>query len=113
LGKEQSALEKQQNFFSPPIVVEPIEVPYEQTALPGYLYKVDGYSRNHDDGNQPKSRRPTLIAHGGFDSTLEKLYASAAAPALERGYNCITFEGPGQGGVIHKQNIPLDMTGKK
>ena len=30
-----------------------------------------------------------------------------AAPALERGYNCLTFEGPGQGGVIRKQNIPF------
>jgi hypothetical protein len=71
------------------------------------LYKVDGYSHNHDDGKQPKSRRPTLIAHGGFHSTLEDLYASAAAPALERGYNWIKFEGPGQGGVIQKQKIPF------
>jgi pimeloyl-ACP methyl ester carboxylesterase len=28
-------------------------------------------------------------------------------PALERGYNCLTFEGPGQGGVIRKQKIPF------
>jgi len=38
-----------------------------------------------------KTVRPTLILHGGFDSTLE-LCASAAAPAWERGYNCLTFE---------------------
>jgi len=69
----KSVLENQQNFFSPPIVVEPIEIPYKQTTLPGYLYKVNGFSHNHDDGKQPKSRRPTLIAHGGFDSTLEEL----------------------------------------
>jgi hypothetical protein len=47
--------------------------------------------------NNNNKLKPTLIAHGGFDSTLEELYASAAAPALERGYNCLTFEGPGQG----------------
>jgi pimeloyl-ACP methyl ester carboxylesterase len=35
------------------------------------------------------------------------LYTAAAAPALERGYNCLTFEGPGQGGVIRKQKIPF------
>ena len=29
------------------------------------------------------------------------------APAIERGYNCLTFEGPGQGGVIRKQKIPF------
>ena len=30
-----------------------------------------------------------------------------AAPALERNYNCLTFEGQGQGGVIHEQKIPF------
>jgi pimeloyl-ACP methyl ester carboxylesterase len=88
---------KAAEFFSPP--VESVEIPYEQTTIPGHLYKVDYY-----DSYSP---RPTLIAHGGFDSTLEELYTSAAAPALERGYNCLTFEGPGQGGVIRKQKIPF------
>ena len=37
----------------------------------------------------------------------DELYTSAAAPALERGYNCLTFEGPGQGGVIRKKRIPF------
>ena len=44
---------------------------------------------------------------GGFDSTLEELYAYAAAAAVERGYNCLTFEGPGQGEVIYKKNLPF------
>jgi hypothetical protein len=38
---------------------------------------------------------------------LEELYTSAAAPALERGYNCLTFEASGDGGVIPKQKIPF------
>jgi alpha-beta hydrolase superfamily lysophospholipase len=84
------------SLFSPSF--EPVEIPYEGTTLPGYFYKVD---------NDSKSPRPSLIAHGGFDSTLEELYTSAAAPALERGYNCLTFEGPGQGGLIRKQKIPF------
>jgi pimeloyl-ACP methyl ester carboxylesterase len=71
------------------------------------LYKVDDYYGDGNDSNHSKPRRPTLIAHGGFDSTLEELYTSAAAPAVERGYNCLTFEGPGQGGVIRKQKIPF------
>jgi pimeloyl-ACP methyl ester carboxylesterase len=87
-------------FFSP--LFERVEIPYEGTTLPGYFYKV-----NDDDYRKSTIPRPTLIAHGGFDSTLEELYASAAAPALERGYNCLTFEGPGQGRVIRKQNIPF------
>jgi hypothetical protein len=76
--------------------IESVEIPYEGTILPCYFYRVD------DNNN---SVRSTLLAHGGFDSTLEELYTSAAAPALERGYNCLTFEGPGDGGVKPKQKI--------
>jgi pimeloyl-ACP methyl ester carboxylesterase len=84
-------------LFSPSF--EAIEIPYEGTTLPRYFY--------HVKDNSNTTPRPTLIVHGGFDSTLEELYTSAAAPALERGYNCLTFEGPGQGGVIRKQKIPF------
>jgi dipeptidyl aminopeptidase/acylaminoacyl peptidase len=85
-------------LFSPRF--EPVQIPYEGTSLPGYLYRVD-------EEKYDKRSRPILIAHGGFDSTLEELYTSAAAPVLERGYNCLTFEGPGQGGVIRTQKIPF------
>jgi pimeloyl-ACP methyl ester carboxylesterase len=99
-GKSKDCFSKAAALFSPPF--EPIEIPYEgTTTLPGYFYRVD------NGNNGSTSSRPTLIVHGGFDSTLEELYASAAAPALERGYNCLTFEGPGQGGVIRKQKIPF------
>ncbi|MGB7633830.1 MAG: alpha/beta fold hydrolase [Nitrososphaeraceae archaeon] len=99
-----------------PFLVESIEIPYEQgTTLPGYFYhysKKDSAYNNEDrktSGKEPEKKlsRPVFIAHGGFDSTLEELYFSAAAPALERGYNCLTFEGPGQGGVIRKLGIPF------
>ncbi|MFL6383704.1 MAG: alpha/beta hydrolase family protein, partial [Nitrososphaeraceae archaeon] len=108
-GNSKECFRKAAELFSPPIVVEPVEIPYEQTTLPGYFYKIDDHYDDDDskDSKHPKPRRPTLIAHGGFDSTLEELYTSAAAPALERGYNCLTFEGPGQGGVIRKQKIPF------
>ncbi len=86
-------------LFSPQFEVEAIEIPYEQTTLPGYFYSSNNKSSS-------KQNRPILIAHGGFDSTVEELYTSAA-PALERGYSCLTFEGPGQGGVIRKQKIPF------
>jgi pimeloyl-ACP methyl ester carboxylesterase len=98
-GKSKECFSKAATLFSPPF--EPIEIPYEGTTLPGYFYHVNKNSSRNT------SSRPTLIVHGGFDSTLEELYASAAAPALERGYNCLTFEGPGQGGVIRKQYIPF------
>ena len=110
-GNSKECFSKAAKLFSPSVKVEPIEIPYEQTTLPGYYYRLDYYYNDDDDDikntKSSSKPRPTLIAHGGFDSTLEELYTSAAAPALERGYNCLTFEGPGQGGVIRKQKIPF------
>jgi pimeloyl-ACP methyl ester carboxylesterase len=76
---------------------EPVEIPYEGTTLPGYFYKVD-------DSGKP---RPTLIFHGGLDSSLEELFYFGAAGATRRGYNCLTFDGPGQGAPIREQKLPF------
>lgn len=74
--------------------VEEVSIPYEDTTLSGYFYKVD---------DSPESR-PTLIIHGGYDSTGEELYFGGAA-AIQRGYNCLTFEGPGQGSTLREQHL--------
>src|ERR687883_2137983 len=100
-ANSKECFRKATELFSPQVKVEPIEIPYEQTTLPGYFYS------SNNTTSSSKQKLPTLIAHGGFDSTLEELYTAAAAPALQRGYNCLTFEGPGQGGVIRKQKIPF------
>ncbi len=103
-GNSKECFRKAAELFSPQVKVKSIEIPYEQTTLPGHFYSSNN---NNLTSSSSKQKRPTLIVHGGFDSTLEELYTAAAAPALERGYNCITFEGPGQGGVIRKQKIPF------
>jgi len=107
-----------------PFLVEQVEIPYEGTTLPGYFFYVPKsnhsikndtnveiddlkHNRKNLNNNDEGPLYPTLIAHGGFDSTLEELYSLAAAPAIERGYNCLIFEGPGQGEVIRKQKIPF------
>jgi alpha-beta hydrolase superfamily lysophospholipase len=69
--------------------------PYEDTTLPGYLFLVD-------DSGTP---RPTLLYHGGYDSTLEENYFALAAGALRRGYNVIAFDGPGQGSTVREQGL--------
>lgn len=115
-GNSKECFSKAAKLF--PFTVESIDIPYEQgITLPGYFYhnskksvsdnNTDGDMKNKETETKKKSSRPTIIVHGGFDSTLEELYSAAAAPALERGYNCLTFEGPGQGGVIRKQKIPF------
>jgi pimeloyl-ACP methyl ester carboxylesterase len=47
-----------------------------------------------------EGRRPTLIALGGFDSTLEEVYCWVGAAAADYGWNCLVFEGPGQWGAL-------------
>jgi pimeloyl-ACP methyl ester carboxylesterase len=76
---------------------EPIEIPYEGTTLPGYFYKVDSSGKP----------RPTLIFHGGYDSSVEELFFFGGAAAVRRGYNCLTFDGPGQGAPIREQKLPF------
>ena len=53
--------------------------------------------------------RGTMLICSGFDGLLEELYFTNVKAALDEGYNCILFEGPGQSHVIryqHKAFIP-------
>ncbi|WP_194926463.1 alpha/beta hydrolase family protein [Catenulispora pinisilvae] len=72
-----------------------VRIPYEDTTLPAYLFLAD-------DSGQP---RPTVIYHGGFDSSLEEDYLALAAGALRRGYHVLAFDGPGQGSTIREQGL--------
>jgi pimeloyl-ACP methyl ester carboxylesterase len=72
-----------------------LEIPYEQTSLPGYFFRAS------DDG----AARPTIILTNGYDGTVEEMYFANAVAALERGYNVLAFDGPGQGSVILDQGI--------
>lgn len=82
--------------FATTFLVTSIEIPYEKTSLPGYFYHTD----------QSKTPRKTIIIQSGFDGIQEELYPYACA-ALARGYNVLTFEGPGQGRAIRLQHLPF------
>jgi hypothetical protein len=79
--------------FDPPF--EKVEIPYEDTTLPGYLFKVDDSGRS----------RLLLILNNGSDGTVTDMYLQGAAAALERGYNALTFDGPGQGAALLVQGL--------
>ncbi|MFI5979629.1 alpha/beta fold hydrolase [Streptomyces sp. NPDC051555] len=76
--------------------VEPIEIPYEGTTLPGYLYRPAGAG---------DAALPTLVMFNGFDGTAEEMHFFGAAAAVERGYAVVTFDGPGQPGTLHRQGL--------
>ncbi len=86
---------KAAELFDPPF--EAVEIPYEGPTLPGYFFSVD------DSGE----RRATVITMTGMDGYQEETYFGVVAAALERGYNCLTYDGPGQGGVLRQREVPL------
>lgn len=72
----------------PPI--ESVRIPYAGTELPGYLFRVD----------ESGQRRPLLILNNGSDGPVSAMWLQGAAGGLRRGYNCLTFDGPGQGAAL-------------
>ncbi|KIW45237.1 uncharacterized protein PV06_03639 [Exophiala oligosperma] len=62
------------------------------------------YPQQAENTNQPKQLQ-TLILGQGFDAAQEDLYSTLVAPALARGWNVISCEGPGQPTVRRFQGL--------
>ncbi len=75
--------------------IETVEIPYENATLPGYFMT---------PADAPQSL-PTLIITNGYDGTIEELYFAGGLDALKRGYACLVFDGPGQGGAFIEQGM--------
>lgn len=79
---------------SPPDV---LEIPYEDSTLPGYFFRAS---------TEP-DRRATVILVGGYDGSAEELYFFNGAAALARGYNVLSFDGPGQGAALIQRGMTM------
>lgn len=84
---------KSLSTFDPPI--EPVSIPYEGTALRGFYMR----------GKSTKRKRPLLILVNGSDGSLLDMWLWGGAGATARGYDCLTFDGPGQGYALWKQKL--------
>ena len=73
------------------------EIPFGAGSLTGYLIRPAG----------PIVPRPTLILPAGYNSAAESGYVETAWMALTRGMNAFTLEGPGQGGTLYRDRIPM------
>ncbi len=91
----QRCWQQASQLFDPPF--EPVRIPYGRSWLPGYLLRPD---------DRPV-RRPTVILNNGEDAQNVTLYSYGGAAALERGYNALIFEGPGQGSMLFQRQIPF------
>ena len=74
-----------------------VQVPYEDTTLPGYLLRPDATG----------APRPTLVMTNGSDGSLPGLMGYGGAEALKRGWNALVFDGPGQQSMLFERGVPF------
>ena len=94
--KQVTAFDKAMALSNPPVT--PIRIPFESTTMPAYLIP----AKNH-----ASEKKPLIIFTNGYDATITDMYFASSVAASERGYHCLLFDGPGQGELLYKQNIPL------
>ncbi len=73
--------------------IEPIEIPYEQTTLPGYRF-------GRSDGSSGPG--PAVITFGGTDAVAEEMYFFIGRALAERGFTVLAMDGPGQGEALRR-----------
>ena len=93
-ARMQDNWDRATQLFDPPF--ERVRIPYRGSWLPGYFLRPAG---SH-------LVRPTVILNNGSDAQNVDLFAFGGAAALERGYNALIFEGPGQGSMLFEREIP-------
>lgn len=91
--KHRSCWDRAIQLFETP--VEPIEIPYEGTTMAGYFFTPDASS----------APRPTVILNNGSDGPVISQWSLGGRAAIARGWNAITFDGPGQGAALHRQHL--------
>jgi dienelactone hydrolase len=82
--------------------LDALAVRYERLSIPYGKYHLNAV---YYPGPTGAGNRPLLMAVSGFDGTMEELYVSFVAAALQHGYSVLTYEGPGQGSVIREQGL--------
>jgi hypothetical protein len=73
---------------------EPVKIPYGGGSLPGWFLSPGG-----------AGKRPTAILNTGSDAQNIDMYVYGGAAALERGWNALIFEGPGQGANLFLHDV--------
>ena len=80
-----------------PMNVRRLDIPYETSSLPAWFVRP----------TQAAAGAGTLILVNGSDGSLAALWGSTGAAALERGYNVLLFDGPGQQSQLFDRGVPF------
>jgi pimeloyl-ACP methyl ester carboxylesterase len=76
---------------------EQVEIRYDRGTLPAWFVKPASGG----------ARRPTIIMNNGSDGQNVDMLPQGGLAALERGYNVVIFEGPGQGSQLFLHDVPF------
>lgn len=79
------------------------DVPYGRTPLPVWFFRPD---RSNDC-------RPTVILTNGSDGQNVDMWTYGVAAALERGWNALVYDGPGQGQLLFVDQVVFTPTWEK
>jgi pimeloyl-ACP methyl ester carboxylesterase len=94
--REDAAITQAAPLYDTP--VERVEMPFEDGhTLPGIWLAPAA------DGAQ----RPTVVHTNGYDSTIAEMLVAHGPAAIERGYNLLLFDGPGQGRNLIRDGLHL------
>ena len=80
-----------------PMNVQRIDIAYEKSSMPGWFFRPA----------QAPAVAPTIVLVNGSDGSLAALWGSTGAAALERGYNVLLFDGPGQQSQLFEHDVPF------
>jgi alpha-beta hydrolase superfamily lysophospholipase len=80
------------------VPVHATEIHMEGARMRSYLVPAEG----HED-----EVRPLIVLVNGYDATVTDVYFAMGVAAVRRGYHVLIFDGPGQGGMLYEQGVPL------
>ncbi|MFJ2472623.1 alpha/beta hydrolase family protein [Streptomyces sp. NPDC087659] len=78
-------------------------VPYGKTPLPVWFFRPD----------PSNTRRPTVILTNGSDGQNVDMWTYGVAAALDRGWNALVYDGPGQGRLLFVDQVVFTPTWEK
>lgn len=94
--KQMAAFDRGLALSSHPVT--PMTIPLDGAHMPAYLVPAQG---------RETEVRPVVIFTNGYDATVTDMYFACALAAVRRGYHALVFDGPGQGGMLYEQGVPM------
>jgi hypothetical protein len=77
--------------------VERIDIPYQGSSMPGWFFRPDN----------AEGPRKTLVMTLGSDEAITGIWGQGVEGGLERGYNVVLYEGPGQQSMLFERGMPF------